>query len=357
MRRLPIFFLLDVSESMIGEHLDRMEEGLGRIVKELRTDPYALETIHLSVIAFAGQVKLLAPLIELPSFYPPQLPVGGGTSLGKALNFLMDEIDQTVIRTMAETKGDWKPIIFLITDGKPTDNTAAAVARWKGRYQPHANLIAVSIGRNADLSLLRELTENVLILEESQKGDFRKLIGWVTDTIRSQSRSVAQSGQETMALAKSDDAALSWLCLEQSALKKAEDIVDDRYAIFTGKCQKTKVPYLVKYERRTVDIPVGQSSINVATYRLLGAYQLKPSYFDLSESGASLQAANVTQMDRIPSCPQCSNAYALISCPSCGGVYCLDQPGAQRCPWCNVVANFQPAREGDEVDDIFRSRG
>jgi hypothetical protein len=82
-----------------------------------------------------------------------------------------------------------------------------------------------------------------------------------------------------MALAKSDDAALSWLRLEQSALKKAEDIVDDRYAIFTGKCQKTKAPYLVKYERRTVDIPVGQSSINVATYHLLGAYQLKPSYF------------------------------------------------------------------------------
>jgi uncharacterized protein YegL len=174
-----IIFCLDVSESMIGEHLDRMEEGLGRIVKELRTDPYALETVHLSVIAFAGQVKLLALLIELPSFYPPQLPVGGGTSLGKALNFLMDEIDRTVVRTTAETKGDWKPIIFLITDGKPTDNTAAAVARWKGRYQPHANLIAVSIGRNADLSLLRELTENVLILEESQEGDFRKLIGLV----------------------------------------------------------------------------------------------------------------------------------------------------------------------------------
>jgi uncharacterized protein YegL len=52
MRRLPVFFMLDVSESMVGAPLRQLEESMERIVRTLRTDPHALETIHLSVIAF-----------------------------------------------------------------------------------------------------------------------------------------------------------------------------------------------------------------------------------------------------------------------------------------------------------------
>src|SRR6188508_3777606 len=84
MRRLPIFFLLDVSESMVGDNHRQMQQGLERLVKALRTDPHALETVHLSVIAFAGQTRTLTPLTELAMFYPPRLPIGAGTSLGAA---------------------------------------------------------------------------------------------------------------------------------------------------------------------------------------------------------------------------------------------------------------------------------
>ena len=78
MRRLPIYFLLDVSESMLGENLYRLEEGMQRIIGELRTDPHALETAWVSVIAFAGKTREVVPLTELPSVHLPQLPVGGG---------------------------------------------------------------------------------------------------------------------------------------------------------------------------------------------------------------------------------------------------------------------------------------
>jgi uncharacterized protein YegL len=79
-RRLPIFFLLDVSESMAGENLRQLQHGLERLVTSLRTDPYALETVYLSIIAFAGKAKTLTPLVELASFYAPRLPVGSGTA-------------------------------------------------------------------------------------------------------------------------------------------------------------------------------------------------------------------------------------------------------------------------------------
>ena len=64
-RRLPIYFLIDVSESMVGDQIQLVEEGLATIIKELKSDPYALETVHISIIAFAGKAMTLIPLTEI----------------------------------------------------------------------------------------------------------------------------------------------------------------------------------------------------------------------------------------------------------------------------------------------------
>lgn len=104
MRRLPIYFLVDVSESMVGEPIQQVQDGMRMIVQELRTDPYALETAYISVIAFAGKAKSVSTLTELYKFYPPTFPIGGGTSLGAALNFLMDDMDKSLVKTTLEKK-------------------------------------------------------------------------------------------------------------------------------------------------------------------------------------------------------------------------------------------------------------
>ena len=110
MRRLPIFFVLDVSESMAGDNIRVLNKGLENLVRTLRTDPHSLESVFLSVIVFAGKAKTLTPLVELASFYPPRLPLGSGTSLGKALDHLMSEIDRYVVSTTAEVK-DRKSVV------------------------------------------------------------------------------------------------------------------------------------------------------------------------------------------------------------------------------------------------------
>ena len=46
MRRLPVYFLVDVSESMVGAPIQQVQDGMRMIVQELRTDPYALETAY-----------------------------------------------------------------------------------------------------------------------------------------------------------------------------------------------------------------------------------------------------------------------------------------------------------------------
>lgn len=143
MRRLPIYFLVDVSESMVGEPIEEVQNGMRTIIQELRVDPYALETAFVSVIAFAGKATSLSPLTELYKFYPPTFPVGGGTSLGTAMNYLMDDLDKSIQKTTLEMKGDWKPIIFLFTDGNPTDEYMDAFNRWNAKYRKSCNLIAI----------------------------------------------------------------------------------------------------------------------------------------------------------------------------------------------------------------------
>ena len=140
MRRLPVYFLIDVSESMIGEPIEQIEVGIGTIIKELKTDPFALETVWISIIGFAGKSKVITPLQDIISFYPPKIPIGSGTSLSKGLDTLMNTIDKEVTKTTLECKGDWKPLIFLLTDGVPTDDTSNAFKRWNDHYRKNTSV-------------------------------------------------------------------------------------------------------------------------------------------------------------------------------------------------------------------------
>ena len=72
MRRLPIFFVLDVSESMAGDPHAQLQRAMESIVAQLRQDPSALETVYISVIAFAGKVGTVVPMVDLMSFYAPR---------------------------------------------------------------------------------------------------------------------------------------------------------------------------------------------------------------------------------------------------------------------------------------------
>ena len=50
MRRLPVYILIDTSGSMFGEPIEAVKVGLNDMVATLRQDPYALETVWISII-------------------------------------------------------------------------------------------------------------------------------------------------------------------------------------------------------------------------------------------------------------------------------------------------------------------
>jgi uncharacterized protein YegL len=333
MRHLPIFLLLDVSESMTGENHINMESGISKIVKTLRSDPYALETAYLSIIAFAGKVKILNLLTEVPNFVPKKLPIGGGTSLGLALTQLMDEIDRNVITSSHDRKCDWKPIVFLFADGSPTDNVDSSIMRWNQSYRAKANLVVVSIGQDADLEVLRKLTEDVLVLSNTSDDSFARFINWVSRSIQSQSRSISAGSDDKICLDKIDKN----LLLE---VKDKQELglarYDNRFAIFAGKCARKKAPYLLNYQRTelatygAVDSTPGNSSIS---YGLEVVLPLDNTFFDLTSEETLASTISSSSLNDVPSCPHCEALSALAVC-SCGKIHCIGENDIEVYPWC-----------------------
>lgn len=354
MRRLPVYFLIDVSESMIGEPLQYVQTGIETIIRELRTDPYALETVYISIIAFAGRAKKLIAMEELSNFYPPKLPIGGGTSLGNALNFLMDDMDRSIVRTTMEAKGDWKPIVFLFTDGAPTDNTDEAFERWNAKYKTRANLVAISIGENLDLSILRKITENVLQLKQTDEASFKSFFKWVTASIRTTSISVSDLNSDELKLAPLTDDLLSKIEMEMSAPIK----VDENFAVILGKCQQTMQPYLLKYQKRVDSNDFSHfTGIGSRQFKFVGAYPIDNSYFEMVDGYANGNlngsCINSSSLVGFPSCPCCGNQAAIGLC-MCGNIMCVGNEQVSTCPWCGVQAAFNSSSGGM---DIGRTRG
>lgn len=358
MRRLPIFFVIDVSESMIGEPINEVGKGMKAMIQSLRQDPYALDTAYISVIVFAGKSKTLVPLTDIISFYPPQFPVGGGTSLGAAIQHLIGEMDLKLVKNDGETKGDWKPIIFLFTDGVPTDETAAAVSDWETKYKNKVNLIAISIGANADVNLLNRLTEQVLLFDDTSPETYKEFFKWITASISTQSQKVENSSDDQFQLEKLDDNIAKKINLDKD---NARFRVDENFVVLHGKCQRTNAPYLIKFKRNVAFdewadiIEEGYGGATERAFSLAGAFAI-PSpedYAELSLENTGQAKINTAELAGNPSCPCCGNQFGFGSC-ACGGIHCIHGLGANRCPWCGQTSNYG---FGGEDEDISRGLG
>jgi uncharacterized protein YegL len=348
MRRLPIYFLIDVSESMVGEPIEHVQDGIATIVKDLRTDPYALETVFVSIIAFAGKAKKITPLLELTQFYPPKLPIGGGTSLGNALTFLMNDLDASIQKTTMETKGDWKPIIFLFTDGNPTDEYLSAFDRWNQKYRRGTNLIVVSIGDNADTSIFGQITENILILKSTDTESFKQFFKWITASIKTSSVNVNETKNDEVQLSPIKDDTLVKIDLGKQKPVK----IDENFAVILAKCQLTQRHYLIKYQKRLSPSDFFKG-MDILDYKLVGAYPVDNNYFELSEGKQAVGKVNTAELSGFPACPCCGNQFGFSTC-MCGGIHCSNEDRVQTCPWCNEQAEY--GLGGGDLD-VTRTRG
>ena len=192
MRRLPVYLLLDTSGSMTGEPIEAVKNGVQMMVHSLRQNPQAIETAFVSIITFDSEAKQLIPLTDLASFQTVDLKAAGTTALGAALSLLADKLENEVTKTTLEQKGDWKPIVFIMTDGVPTDDWQAGFQKLKAVKK--GLIVGCAAGNNADDKVLKEIADQVVRLSNTDADSIGKFFQWVSASIATTSTKVEETG-------------------------------------------------------------------------------------------------------------------------------------------------------------------
>lgn len=191
MRRLPIYLLLDTSGSMKGEPIQSVNVGIQAMTSALRQDPYALETVHLSIITFDREVRVVLPLTPLDELQVPEIttPDSGPTHLGRALEVLCRQVDQEMIPTRQDQKGDWKPLLFIMTDGSPSDRQLFDNQIAEVQKRGFANIVGCAAGPKAREQDLSGLCHSVVRLETTDSQAFASFFKWASTAVSSNNRS------------------------------------------------------------------------------------------------------------------------------------------------------------------------
>jgi uncharacterized protein YegL len=182
---------------MRGEPIESVKVGLEAMVASLRQDPFALESVYISIITFDKDVKKILPLTELENMQLPNIetPESGPTHLGAALEMLCRQIDSEVRLSTPEQKGDWMPLLFIMTDGKPSDLQKYRQMIPEVKKRHFAKIIACAAGVKADSKALEELTDQVYSLDTTDSATFRKFFEWVSASVSVGNKSIGATDE------------------------------------------------------------------------------------------------------------------------------------------------------------------
>ena len=169
--RCPCILLLDVSGSMSGRPINELNAGLVTFRDELLADPLALKRVELGIVTF-GPVHVFAQ---------------GDTPMGAAITKALDMVEERKREYRANGISYYRPWIFLITDGAPTDEWQAAANKvFRGEEDKRFAFFSIGV-QGADMKTLAQISvRQPLPLQGLQ---FRELFSWLSSSLRSVSRS------------------------------------------------------------------------------------------------------------------------------------------------------------------------
>lgn len=185
---------------MRGEPIAALNNGFNGLISMLRSDPQAMDSLHISVVTFDREVNNLIPLVDLASFHPVEIkcPDSGPTHTGQALEMIYDLVNKDLIKGSSERKGDWKPLLFVFTDGKPSDLQKYREMMPKIKSLDFGVIVGCAAGPKAEVSFLQELTSNVVKLDTTDASTLTTFFQWVSSSIEMGSKS--QGTGESMTL-------------------------------------------------------------------------------------------------------------------------------------------------------------
>lgn len=190
--RCPCVLILDVSGSMQGQPISQLNAGLQLYKDELAADSLAAKRVEVAIVTFGGSVQTACDFTTADQFKPPTLHASGDTPMGAAIARGLEMVTERKRVYRENGIMFYRPWVFMITDGGPTDAWKSAAEQVKqGEAAKSFAFFAVGVGE-ANFEILRQIAAR-----EPLKLDglhFRELFQWLSNSQQSVSRS--QPGDE-----------------------------------------------------------------------------------------------------------------------------------------------------------------
>ncbi|WP_405017865.1 VWA domain-containing protein [Kitasatospora sp. NBC_00070] len=170
---LPTYLVLDTSSSM-RPHEQQLNDALMHIYDVIAMEPQVKEFIQLSVVSFNSQPHFVSKLTEFQAITSlPTVSCGGMTNFGPLFSALRDQIDADIVALTARGSRVLRPVVFLLTDGIPTDKPAGS---WQGQlddltdaaWKPHPHIISYGFANAPDWVLARVATAAAFAAEDGE---------------------------------------------------------------------------------------------------------------------------------------------------------------------------------------------
>jgi uncharacterized protein YegL len=206
--RIACALLLDTSSSMAGEPIDQLNRGFELFCDEIKKDELAKKRAEITVISFGNMARVEIPFTEGRDLQPRWLDASGSTPMGAALNLALDQLTQQKQAYKKAGLEYYRPWLFVLTDGEPTDGqvfTSAAARVREAEAARGVSVFAIGIGAGANLARLKELSAQ----RAPAKLDglsFREFFSWLSASLGAASASNAfGSSDEGVARAESTE--------------------------------------------------------------------------------------------------------------------------------------------------------
>ncbi|WP_238015165.1 VWA domain-containing protein [Dactylosporangium sp. AC04546] len=184
--RCPCLLLLDTSGSMAGKPIEELNAGLQTFAAQLLSDGLAAKRVEVAVMSF-GPVRLQTEFATAANFTAPVLQAGGATPMGAAITQGLELVETRKQIYREQGISYYRPWVFLITDGAPTDDWRSAAAHVaEGEERKAFSFFAVGI-EGADMNVLGQIASRQPLRLRGL--DFAGLFTWLSSSMGSVSRS------------------------------------------------------------------------------------------------------------------------------------------------------------------------
>jgi len=182
-RQMVLFFIVDTSGSMVGTKIGAVNTAIREVIPELKGIGGSDVDLKIACLKFSSGCTWMHPSpIPAENFQWNNLSADGVTDFGAACKELSDKMAKE--KFLSAPSASVAPAIFLMSDGEPTDDYKSGLALLqKNNWYKYAIKVAVAIGDDANIDVLKEFTGNIeAVITVHTPEALRKMIRFVSIT-------------------------------------------------------------------------------------------------------------------------------------------------------------------------------